>query len=283
MTQARALVEVADGVHVAVSSVYATTTTVVERDGRCLVVDPAVTAREVVALDAALRARGWRPVVVWSTHPHWDHLLDAPGLRDVARWAAAAPADGWRDAATRQRDADPELAAHLAAHPQDAPAAITTRAPAPFPRADEDADGWHRLDWDGPHVRVLTHDAHSAGHTALAVVDAGVLVAGDMLSDVEVPLVDTDRAASVEHHLAVLDRFEAGVRRYGAHRVVPGHGSVGGAGSALARVAADRAYLTGPDGPRDDDPRLGPGTPAWLRAAHREQRAALVTSRTTDG
>ncbi|WP_052748390.1 hypothetical protein [Cellulomonas sp. FA1] len=237
MTQARALVEVADGVHVAVSSVYATTTTVVERDGRCLVVDPAVTAREVVALDAA----------------------------------------------TRQRDADPELAAHLAAHPQDAPAAITTRAPAPFPRADEDADGWHRLDWDGPHVRVLTHDAHSAGHTALAVVDAGVLVAGDMLSDVEVPLVDTDRAAPVEHHLAVLDRVEAGVRRYGAHRVVPGHGGVGGAGSTLARVAADRAYLTGPDGPRDDDPRLGPGTPAWLRAAHREQRAALVTSRTTDG
>lgn len=289
----RALVEVADGVHVATSPVYATTTTVVVGpDGRCLVVDPAVTAVEVGALGATLQDRGWRPVAVWSTHPHWDHLLDTPALRAVPRWGSAAPRDdGWRDRAAAQRDADPVLAAHLAAHPDDRPAAICTAPPRPFPThpdltpaASTDPDGWERLGWTGPEVRVLRHDAHCAGHTALIVVDAGVLVAADMLSDVEIPLLDGDTPDPVGSYREPLERLEAGARRYGADRVVPGHGTVGGPGSALRRIADDLRYLTGlTDRDAAPDPRLGPGAPAWLRAADVEQRRAVRRTRSPRG
>jgi glyoxylase-like metal-dependent hydrolase (beta-lactamase superfamily II) len=282
----RALVEVADGVHVATSPVYATTTTVITGpDGRCLVVDPAVTAVEVGSLAATLHDRGWRPVAVWSTHPHWDHLLDTPALRTVPRWGAAAPRDArWRDRAAEQRDADPVLAAHLAAHPGDRPAPVCTVPPRPFPTlaaathaAWTDPDGWERLDWGGPEIRVLRHDAHCAGHTALIVVDAGVLVAGDMLSDAEVPLLDDSVPDPVGSYREPLERLGAGVRRYGADLVVPGHGTVGGPGSALRRIADDLRYLAGlTDRHAAPDPRLGPGTPGWLRAADLEQRRAVA-------
>lgn len=270
----RPLVEVADGVHVATSAVYATTTTVIVAGDRCLVVDPAVTGREVAGLAEALDRRGWRPAAVWSTHPHWDHLLDAPGLRGVPRWGGAGALDpGWRARAERQRDADPELAARLRADPADARADVCADAPRGFPGTGgvTDADGWCALDWDGPPVRVLRHDAHCAGHTALIAVAAGVLVAGDLLSDVEVPLLDTDGPAPVARHASALDRIGAGVRRYRAAVVVPGHGTVG---AAADRLAADRRYLAGLPGPVGD-PRLGPGAPPWLLDADREQRAAL--------
>lgn len=271
---ARALVEVADGVHVATSAVYATTTTVLVAGDRCLVVDPAVTGREVARLTEALERRRWRPVAVWSTHPHWDHLLDGPGLRGVPRWGGAdALGPGWRERAERQRDADPELAVRLRADPADAPAAVCADAPRGFPGAGAggDADGWSALDWDGPAVRVLRHDAHCPGHTALIAVDAGVLVAGDLLSDVEVPLLDTDGPDPVARHAAALDRIQAGARRYGADLVVPGHGTVG---AVADRLAADRRYLAGLPGPVGDA-RLGPGAPPWLLDADREQRGAL--------
>lgn len=273
--------------HVATSEVYATTTTVVVGTGGCLVVDPAVTAREVADLAATLHARGWRPDAIWSTHPHWDHLLDAPALHAVPRWAGTRPEPGWRDRAERQRDADPVLAAHLAARPDDRTAPVCSTSPTPFPGSEQDVDGWCVLDWDGPQVRVLRHDAHCAGHTALVVVDAGVLVAGDMLSDVEVPLLDTSVPGAVCVYQEALRRLEAGAVRYGADRVVPGHGAVGDAGSASRRIADDRRFVAGLPGDRatgpgaspdaaQDDPRLGPGAPAWLRTADRAQREALA-------
>lgn len=263
-TEGRTLVEVADGVHVATSPVYATTTTVlVGAGGCCLVVDPAVTAADVAGITGQVHARGWRPVAVWSTHPHWDHLLDGPGLTDLPRWAASEPDAGWRERAQAQRDGDPALAAA----PGDGPAPITTRAPMRFPGAQgqADADGTVRLAWDGPEVRVLRHDAHSVGHTALVVVDAGVLIAGDLLSDVEVPLLD----GPVPEHRAVLDRLGSLVDRYRLGVVVPGHGRVGAPGP---RLAADRAYLGGLGDPAATDPRLGGSAPEWLRAVDREQR-----------
>jgi glyoxylase-like metal-dependent hydrolase (beta-lactamase superfamily II) len=161
------------------------------------------------------------------------------------------------------------LAAALAADPDDAPAAITSRAPVPFPGAADattaDPDGAVLLAWDGPQVRVLRHAAHSVGHTALVVVDSGVLIAGDLLSDVEVPLLDGPAA----EHRAVLDRLGSLVARYRVRVVVPGHGTIG---DPVARLAADRAYLDRLGDPEPTDPRLGADAPEWLRAADREQR-----------
>jgi len=273
----RTLVEVADGVHVATSAVYATTSTVVVGDdGSCLVVDPGVTAREVDDLAAAVASRGWHAVAVWSTHGHWDHALDAPGLRSVPRWAAWTLGPSWSTAAAAERDGDDALAAHLRAHPGDRGADLVAAPPTPFPASDVDpplVPGWTPVDWPARRVHALTHTAHAPGHTALLVADAGVVVAGDMLSDVEIPLLDLDAADPVVGYLAALDAFATLTSTVDVRVVVPGHGAVGDAAELSRRLAADRQYLARLADTDLDDPRLS--TAAWLTHAHHRQVAAV--------
>ncbi|UJP39283.1 MBL fold metallo-hydrolase [Cellulomonas palmilytica] len=261
---------------VATSAVYATTTSVlVGSGGACLVVDPGVTADEVAALGAAVSAHAWRTVAVWSTHPHWDHRLDGPAFAGVPRWAVGRDDEHSGDEAAAlaaARDADDELARVLRSRPGDAPAQLApTPSPAPFLPAPPDAPpGWRALDtaaigWAGPRVLVLAHRAHAPGHGALLLPDAGVLVAGDMLSDVEVPLLDEDAEDPLGDYAAALDALAAS----GADLVVPGHGSPG---PLDARVAADRAYVAGLTEPAptcSPDPRL---SSSWQRDVDARQR-----------
>jgi glyoxylase-like metal-dependent hydrolase (beta-lactamase superfamily II) len=117
--------------------------------------------------------------------------------------------------------------------------------------------------WDGPRVRVIEHQAHAPGHAALFVEERGVLAAGDMLSDVLVPMLDLDGADPVEDYLAALRLLEdvAG----DVDVLVPGHGSVCGAGQVQARIERDRAYVLAlREGRVPSDPRIGPSAqPGW--------------------
>lgn len=262
MVRGPSLVDVAPGVLVATSAVYATTTTVlVGDDGACLVVDPGVTADEVDAIGAALRHAGLRPVAVWSTHDHWDHRLDGDPFDGCPRWSGTGSSVASTDLA-RQRDEDAELARVLTSRRGDRPARIAP-APRTFPRGATHRDGWVTLDWPGPVVMALVHDAHAAGSSALWLPGAGVVVAGDLLSDVEIPLLALERADPLTEHHAVLDALAA----TRADLVVPGHGSPG---DLAARVAADRAYLHALlDDGATPDPRARAG---WLRDEDARQR-----------
>lgn len=120
--------------------------------------------------------------------------------------------------------------------------------------------------WDGPAVRVVEHPAHSPGHAALLVEEAGVLAAGDMLSDVFVPMLDdfTEESDPLTGYLTGLDRLAGLGDR--ARVAVPGHGDVAaGADEVRARIDLDRAYVVALGAGRTpDDPRLGPGVePGW--------------------
>ena len=122
--------------------------------------------------------------------------------------------------------------------------------------------GTARIPWDGPEVRIIEHQAHAPGHAALFIEERGVLVAGDMLSDVLIPMLDLRRAADpIEDYLAAL-RLREGVT---ADVVVPGHGSVGEAGQARERIDRDRAYVLALRAGRESrDPRIGPSAkPGW--------------------
>lgn len=89
----------------------------------------------------------------------------------------------------------------------------------------------------------------------------GVLVAGDMLSDILMPFLDLAADDPVGDHLAALERFERLADRVAV--VVPGHGSVGDAADFRARLELDRAYVEAVrDGRSPADPRVGPGAPS---------------------
>jgi glyoxylase-like metal-dependent hydrolase (beta-lactamase superfamily II) len=253
----RRLTEVAPGVLVATSSFDQTTTTVVAGAGGCLLVDPAVTLAELAQLAADLRELGLRPVAAWSTHPHWDHVLWSRELGSAPRYAtptAVAVTETERDELAReaQRSApghDFSLLGRLTPLP-----GMNTAAAIP---------------WDGPEAQVIAHDGHAPGHGALFLPGPGVLVAGDMCSDVEIPLLDLAAPDPLGGYRTGLERLAAVA---GVRQVVPGHGHVGDAEEFRRRLAADAAYLdTLVLGKPAGDPRLTGSGPEWLRVTHDEQ------------
>lgn len=109
-----------------------------------------------------------------------------------------------------------------------------------------------RLPEPWSEVELVGHDGHAPGHTALWLPERGVLLAGDMLSDVELPLPfwPDDLAA----YLAGLDALSPVVAH--AAVLVPGHGHP--TTDPMARLDADRRYLEDVLTRGDsDDPRIG--------------------------
>ena len=246
------LTEITPGVLVGTSSFAETISTVVVGPaGGCLLIDPGVTIAELARLAAELRERGLRPVAAWSTHPHWDHVLWSRELGNAPRYAtpaAAAVTEAGRAELARstQRSApghDFSLLGRLTPLETDV------------------------IPWDGPQAQLIVHDGHAPGHGAVFLPGTGVLVAGDMCSDVEIPLLDLAVADPLGDYRTGLERLAAVA---GVHQVVPGHGHVGDADEFRGRLAADAAYLEALTlGKPFDDPRLT--GPDWLRVTHDEQ------------
>ncbi|MDQ1674084.1 MAG: hypothetical protein QOC98_2646, partial [Frankiaceae bacterium] len=117
-----------------------------------------------------------------------------------------------------------------------------------------------RIPWDGPQVRIIEHQAHAPGHAALLIEERGVLVAGDMLSDVLIPMLDLNGTADpTEDYLAALRLLEDAAEDVDV--LVPGHGSIGGADQVRARIDQDRAYVRGVrEAGGFSDPRVDPST-----------------------
>jgi hydroxyacylglutathione hydrolase len=247
--------EIAPGVLVATAVPYTTNTTVIAGPGgSCLLADPAVTVAEVAGLAAALAARGLRPAAGWSTHPHWDHLLWHADLGEVPRYATAtcaATAARWHD----------KMLVHLDE--------VAPGHDHPLFGAVSALDG-AIIPWDGPAVQVIVHDGHAPGHGALFLPGSGVLIAGDMCSDIEVPLLDTDTADPVGDYRTGLSQLASVADE--VRFVVPGHGHTGDRAEFRRRVAADLAYLDALErGETAEDPRLN----GWLIAEHERQLAYI--------
>jgi glyoxylase-like metal-dependent hydrolase (beta-lactamase superfamily II) len=243
----RRLTEIAPGVLIATSSFDLTTTTVVVGSGGCLLIDPAVTVADLAGLAADLGTLGLRPTAAWSTHPHWDHVLWSRELGDAPRYAAPAAV---RIAETERAGMVDGVQSYAPGHDLELVGRLVTLdAPA--------------IGWDGPETQLIVHDGHAPGHGAVFLPDTGVLVAGDMCSDVEIPLLDTVAEDALGDYRTGLARLAAvpDVRL-----VVPGHGHVGDTDEFRRRLAADSGYLDAlARGEPFDDPRI---TKDWLRDAH---------------
>ncbi len=248
--------EIAPGVYVTMSPVYLTTTTIVAGGaGGCLLIDPALTRQELAILGEWLASRELAPVVGWATHAHWDHVLWAGCLgSSVPRYAThEAVAACARDRSVMIA----EMSAEAPGHDLGLFGLL------------EVVPGGGQIPWDGPAALVIAHDAHSPGHGAVFLPEAGVLVAGDMLSDVEIPLLDPSGDDPFGQYRAGLARL-ASVRE--VQFVVPGHGHVGDAEEFRARVGADFCYLDAVEvcavSTAGLDPRLGGAGAGWLQAEH---------------
>ena len=217
--------EAAPGVLVATSRTDSLNSVIIEGlDNGALLIDPGWHQDELDELAAELRERSLSPVAGLSTHAHHDHLLWHPSFGDVPRWATP---DTVRIAGAKRAEILDELGPGFTSEVL----ALVGKVSA-LPGLD--------VPWAGPELDVILHDAHIVGHTAVWMADSGILIAGDMLSDVELPLPDGD-----DIHGA-LATYRAGLDTLApyasiAKLVIPGHGSITTDG--FGRLEADRRYL----------------------------------------
>ncbi|HEY1831998.1 MAG TPA: MBL fold metallo-hydrolase [Acidimicrobiales bacterium] len=249
------LSEVNEGIFVRQSEFCLTNSVVVRVDDGLILIDPGVTGRDLSGLADDLDALGGGVVAGFATHPHWDHVLWHERFgRQVPRFATARCAAVCRERRERLRTM-------TAAQSPDTPLDLVGEV-----SAIEDEAPWN--EWG---LRFIAHDAHAPGHAAVMIDGGRTLIAGDMLSDVEIPLLDPGADDSWGDYLSGFALLETEIGpELGA--LIPGHGQVAFGLSIRSRVAADRTYLDALAQGRDpEDPRVGPkaiyGTD-WLPEAH---------------
>jgi glyoxylase-like metal-dependent hydrolase (beta-lactamase superfamily II) len=264
--------QVAQGVLVHESECIQSNAVVVQGRAGVLLIDAGITDDEMVAIADDLRKLGQPVVAGFSTHPHWDHLLWHAKLGEAPRYGTARCAadikaflsnPSWKDDVAEELP--PEVAGEV---PLDL-LGLITGLPA----------GTTQIPWDGPKVRIIEHQAHAPGHAALLIEERRVLVVGDMLSDVLIPMLDLNGTADpIEDYLAALRLLEGVAGDVDV--LIPGHGSVGGADQLRARIERDRAYVLAlREGHVPSDPRVGPSAKPgweWVSDVHNGQAQRLA-------
>jgi glyoxylase-like metal-dependent hydrolase (beta-lactamase superfamily II) len=240
------LAEVAEGVWVRQSEWVWTNSTVVRADDGLILVDPGIHGAELAELADDLEELGIPVIAGFSTHPHGDHLLWHSRFGDVPRYATSAGAE--LAAGSLEQERQGAVDEGWIDVPLDLIGLVT-----PLP-----ADG-------GPVPgEIIEHQAHCVGHAAVHLADRGVLLAGDMLADVLLPIFDStqsDQLGAYETALARLDEIADDV-----DVMIPGHGSVANGSEVAARIAADRAYVDAlRQGAEPDDERLEVD---WMSGIH---------------
>jgi glyoxylase-like metal-dependent hydrolase (beta-lactamase superfamily II) len=198
--------------------------------GETFMIDSPVLPDELDALPALLeQAQFPLPSGLLATHGDWDHLLGRLALPTVALGCAestverlqAAPGEAQR----ALRTFDEEL---MIERPR--PLALGSIQALPVPGHCEIGDCQLEL-----HPAV----GHTADGMAIGIPWAGVLVAGDYLSEVELPTLDD--GGDVEVYLATLERLRSLVEA--AEHVVPGHGPILDKARTLVVLEEDARYL----------------------------------------
>jgi glyoxylase-like metal-dependent hydrolase (beta-lactamase superfamily II) len=234
-----------------------------------LLIDAGILDSEMAAIADDLRELGQPVVAGFSTHPHWDHLLWHAKLGEAPRYGTARCAADiraflsdarWKDHIAEELPPDIEVPLDLLGLISGLPAETA------------------QIPWDGPGVRIIEHQAHAPGHAALLIEERRVLVVGDMLSDVLIPMLDLSAADPIEDYLAALRLLEGVADDVDVF--IPGHGSIGGADQLRPRIDQDRAYVEAlHDAGVPDDPRIGPSAKdgwEWVSDVHAGQLQRLA-------
>jgi glyoxylase-like metal-dependent hydrolase (beta-lactamase superfamily II) len=237
--------QVADGVWVRQSEWVWSNATVVRGNDGLILVDPGIDGSDLDQLADDVDQLGIPVVAGFSTHPHWDHLLWHARFGDVPRYATSGAAQTATEARERAQQAAAENASGI---PLDLIALLTPLPPDGGPIPGE----------------LIEHQAHAIGHAALLLADRGVLLAGDMLSDVLIPLLDPRRPGQLSAYETALDRLAEATQYVDV--LIPGHGAVATGPEVAARIAADRTYIDAlRRGEDTDDARLAQD---WLSGPH---------------
>jgi glyoxylase-like metal-dependent hydrolase (beta-lactamase superfamily II) len=195
-----------------ISRVWQTTCTALRSRDEGFVIDSPVYPDELDALPGVLEQAGFPVSGLLATHADWDHLLGRLAFPDASLACAESTADRLNaQPGTAQRELRRFDEEHYV--PDRRPLALAGVQALPVPG---------RLDL-GPDQELELHPAagHTADGTAIWIPSAGILVCGDYLSPVEIPMIS--EGGSRAEYRQTLERLRPLIDR--AEMVVPGHGA----------------------------------------------------------
>ncbi len=241
------------GIRVRQSRAYAMNSAVLLDPEHAVLVDAGVLPSDLEDLASAVREAGPRAVTLAFTHSHWDHVLARPWWPEAAILAhESLAAEIERERASILREAASCAAQH---------GETWTRGFEPF-APDEVAGEERTLDLGRWRLVARHAPGHCDSQITVHLPAGRLLIAGDMLSDIEIPWLDREPAAYARTLRDLLPLVEGGE----VETLVPGHGGIAhGAAAVLARLRRDLAYLES------------------LGAGAREARAAGRTREETQG
>jgi glyoxylase-like metal-dependent hydrolase (beta-lactamase superfamily II) len=213
----------------ATSRAYQTTCTLVRAGGEAFCIDSPVFPDELEIVPALAEQAGFSVVGLLATHADWDHLLGRYSFPEAPLGCAettAARLVSEPGAAQRELRAFDEEMYVERPRPLSLPSA--QRLPVPG-----------KLEVGDRELELQPAEGHTEDGMAVWVPWARVLVCGDYLSPVEIPMLHPKGSASA--YLATLARLEPLVEQ--ADHVVPGHGGPIDGVRAAAILREDRAYL----------------------------------------
>jgi glyoxylase-like metal-dependent hydrolase (beta-lactamase superfamily II) len=194
-----------------------------------MLIDSPYFPEELELLPAVLGQSGFEPVALLATHADFDHVLGRMAFPDLSLGVAessmlrirAQPGEAQREL----RDHD---ARNYVRRPRPLSLGQTQSLPVPG-----------RLGLGEEELELHATGGHTSDGMAVFAPWLGVLVAGDYLSPVEIPMISP--GGSVADYRGTLGALAPVVERAGD--VVPGHGAVVDRGTALRVIDEDLAYL----------------------------------------
>ena len=211
------------------SRAYATGCVLVRSGAEAFCIDSPIFPDELEILPAIAAQAEFNVVGCLATHADWDHLLGAYAFPEAPLGAgettAARLINEPGDAQRRMRAFDDEF---YVTRPK--PLSLSGSQQLPVPG---------HVDVGERSLELHPADGHTPDGTAIWVPWARVLIAGDYLSPVEIPMIS--RGGSVTAYMATLRRLEPLVEQ--ADHVVPGHGGPIDGVRAAAILREDLAYL----------------------------------------
>jgi glyoxylase-like metal-dependent hydrolase (beta-lactamase superfamily II) len=221
---------------VVTSRIWQTTCTLVRSGEEAFCIDSPTLPDELEILPAVAEQAGFRIVGRFATHADWDHVLAGYAFPDAPLGVAESTALRLRNEPGRVqralRDFDEDWYVER-------PRPLSLPGAQALPVPGKVGIGEHELE-------LQPAEGHTADGMAVWVPWASVLVCGDYLSPVEIPMLSP--GGSRDAYLATLARLEALVEA--AAHVVPGHGAPLDSVRAAAILREDRAYLEAlPDAP----------------------------------
>jgi glyoxylase-like metal-dependent hydrolase (beta-lactamase superfamily II) len=220
-----------------VSDVWQTTCTAVRSGKEGFLIDSPVYPEELRVLPSVLEQAGFPVSGLLATHGDWDHLLGRLAVPGAALGCAESTVQRLsREPGAAQRRLREFDAEHYVTRLE--PLSLGTLQSLPVP-------GKLEL---GHQTEIELHEAdgHTSDGTALWMSWLGVLVCGDYLSPVEIPMISP--GGSLGAYRLTLARLGPLVEQ--AQWVIPGHGAPLEAGRARQILEEDLAYL----GRLSDDP-----------------------------